>query len=155
MEVTTENPPVRLLTLFNQVFPQLSPERVIKTPGREMWVASTNTPNDIMTVYIKEINARTHFTSRSARRKETARSRPLPAWARIIAGTAILLEDQGMDLSGMNVAIAGNEPQGARYNYALGMAFAALCYNVSQQFCTDNMLIELVERVRREYIEGI
>jgi galactokinase len=154
LEVTTENPPVRLLTLFNQVFPQLSPERVIKTPGREMWVASTNTPNDIMTIYINEINARTHFTLRSARRKETTRSRPLPSWARIIAGTAVLLEDQGMDLSGMNVAIAGNEPLGARYDYALGMAFAALCYNVSQQFCTDTTLIDLVERVRREYIEG-
>ncbi len=155
MEVTTENPPVRLLSLFNHVFPNMSPERVIKTPGREMWVASTSAPNDILTLYVSETNARTYFTVRSARRKETARSRPLPSWARIISGVAVLLCDQNMDVPGMFIAIAGNEPQGPRYDYALGMTFAALCYHLNHQLCTDNTLLELVERVRREYIEGI
>jgi galactokinase len=154
LEVTTENPPVRLLSLFNQVFP-MSPERVIKTPGREMWIASTSAPNDTLTIYISETNARTNFTLRSARHKETARARPLPSWSRYISGMAVLLSDEDMDLPGMYVAIAGNEPQGPRYDFALGMAFAALCYHLNQQICTDSVLLELVERVRREYIEEL
>lgn len=153
--MTTENPPVRLLSLFNQVFPQMSPERVIKTPGREMWIASTSASDDTLTLYLTEANMRTHFTLRSARRKETSRGRPLPSWARYIAGAALLLEEQGMNLPGMCVAIAGNEPQGPRYDYSLGMAFAALVYHVNQQLCLDSTLIDLVERVRREYIENL
>ena len=150
-----ENPPVRLLSLFTQVFPNLSPERVIKTPGREMWIASTSAPNDTLTLYVSESGARTTFTLRSARRKATARSRPLPSWSRYIAGAALLLDQQNMDIPGLCVAIAGNEPQGPRYQYALGMAFAALVYHLNQQFCTDQTLLDLVERVRREYIEGL
>ncbi|MFN8374961.1 MAG: hypothetical protein U0694_19060 [Anaerolineae bacterium] len=133
----------------------MAPERVIKTPGREMWIASTGAANDTLTLYVTEANMRTSFTLRSARRKETVRGRPLPSWARYIAGTALLLDEEGMELPGMCVAIAGNEPQGPRYDYSLGMAFAALAYHVNQKLCTDNILLDLVERVRREYIENL
>jgi galactokinase len=154
LEVTMDNPPVRLLSLFTQVFPQQSPERVLKTPGREMWTASTSAPNDILTIYLTETQARTRFTVRSARYKKTARRRPLPSWARYIAGVAWALDEQNMDIPGMQVAIAGNEPQGPRYDYALGMAFAALVYHLNQKLCTDSALVELVERVRRDYIDS-
>ncbi|NWF69942.1 MAG: hypothetical protein HXY40_12725 [Chloroflexi bacterium] len=151
----TDNPPVRLLSLFGQAFPQLSPERVIKTPGRELWVAAAAATHDTVTIYATELGARTYFTVRSARRKSNPRGRPLPAWARYIAGVSLALDEMGMAISGQYIALAGNEPPGPRYDYALGMAYAALVYHLNEQLCTDSALLDLVERVRRDYIDKV
>jgi hypothetical protein len=52
------------------------------------------------------------------------------------------------------VVICGDEPLGARYDHALGILFAALLRQVGGMPYDEQMLVEIAERARREYVEA-
>ena len=84
--------------------------------------------------------------------KQTIRHRPLPRWVRYIAGVNVLLDV--LEMPGIDAVVCGNEPPGPRYDHALGILFAALWYEVNDTPCDPRELLDITERVRREYIEG-
>jgi hypothetical protein len=145
------NPPVRLLAHFNQHFPDSTHEIIVQTPGRELWIAAGLTTNRRCALRAVELDAGTAFTLQSAKMRQTYLRRPLPRWARYAAGAWLALED--VDLPGVNAALCGNEPVGPRYEYAIGMTFAALLYELNGSPYTAASLIELIDRVQREYVD--
>lgn len=149
----TNDPPMRLLLGFQQHFPNHSADWIIQAPGREMWVAAAVHPDPSFTLLLADSGQRTSFSLRSAKLKMTLLQRPLPLWARYPAGVLLALRDSGLALSGMQAALAGEEPAGPRYDYALGMAVAALWYIIKEQPCTTDSLLELVEQVHRDYLD--
>ncbi len=148
------NPPVRLLAAFQDAFPTLSPDYIVQTPGRDMWVAATTEQTTLFTIYAPDVNGRVTFDWRSAKFRRTTLNRPLPRWARYPAGVIHMLCAAGMDLPGIHAVVAGDESPGPRYDHALGLTFAALWHELCGRPYTPEGLLDLVERVRREYIEG-
>ena len=149
---TLTDPPIRLLAMFEQAFPSTSPQIVVQAPEREMWAAASFNGTAHYTVCRAESGARTTFSYQSAKRHETVHRRPLPSWARYIGGICVLLDVAQMP--GIDVVVCGNEPSGPRYDFALGILFATLWYEINMESCDADQLQEITERVRREYIEG-
>jgi galactokinase len=147
------NPPVRLLATFQEVYPSLTPNHIVKAADREMWVAAATSSSAQFTVHVAELNARATFSYQSAKGKRTVTNRPLPGWARYVAGVILLSDETSQEFAGLAAVIAGNEPPGPRYEYALGIAFATLWYELQALPCTITHLIELMDRIRREYVE--
>jgi len=147
------NPPVRLLAAFQTAYPSLVPNQIVKAADREMWVAAVNAPLGHFTVHVADLDARTTFSYQSAKSKRTVTSRPLPSWARYVAGVILMSDDNQAEVSGLTAVIAGNEPPGPRYEYALGIAFATLWYELHSTPYTITNLMELMDRIRREYVE--
>lgn len=142
------NPPLRLLAVFQEVC-ALAPDWLLTVPGREMWVAAHVEPTQKYAVYAPDVAGRVVFDIRSARQGLTYIHRPLPRWARYVAGVAVVMHDEGWALPGATVVIAGEEPSGPRYEHALGMGFAALWHAYHERPCADRVLIELLDRVPR------
>lgn len=147
------DPPVRLLMAFQQAFPSLTPEWIVQAAGRDMWVAAIADSHDKFTVAVPDMEARAAFNVRSAKTKTTTMNRPLPHWARYPAGVLLVLRDFDAEIIGLQVVVVGTEPPGPRYEHAIGMAFAALWHHIHQKPYTTEALLELVERVRRDYVE--
>jgi len=147
------NPPLRLLVAFHEVFPALSPEWMAQVPGRDMWVAAVLHQRDEFTLIAPDLDGSTTFSLRSAKARRTVLNRPLPDWARYPAGVMMTLCQNGLDSTGMDTIIVGEEPAGPRYHYALGMAVAAILHELHAKPYTADSLIAIVEQVRREYIE--
>jgi hypothetical protein len=150
---TKTDPPVRLLVAFQQVYSSL-PEWVVQAPERQMWVAACVRDDKRVRMFAADSGGRVTFTRQSARRKVTHLRRPLPRWARFPAGVIVALGDRDLMLPGMTLAFVGDEAPGPRFDHSLGMAIAALGYELCGQSYTPLLLLELVEQVRREYIEG-
>lgn len=148
------NPPLRLLAAFQAIYPGQIPALIVQAPGREMWVAALMSDSQGFTIHAPDLEARTHFDWRSAKFKRTVLNRPLPGWARYSAGVIHTLCAEGMDLAGLEAVAVGEEPSGPRYDYALGMAFAALWHTLHQRAYDQNSLLDLMERVRRTYMES-
>jgi galactokinase len=147
------NPPVRLLVAFQTYFPTLAPEWLVQPAGREMWAAAAcSTPHEY-TIAAPDFDGRATFSLQSARQRRTVTQRPLPAWARYPAGVITALDAYGLEVPGMVVVIMGDEPPGPRYEYAMGIAVAALWHEVHARPCVPAHLIALCDRVRREYVE--
>ncbi len=149
-----QDPPIRLLAAFNEVYPSLSPSHVIQPPGRDMWIAAAVNTTREYTLHASDLGGRTKLNWRSAKQKMTVLRRPLPRWARYPAGVIYLLGDTGIEVDGVDVVIVGDEAHGPRYDFALGVTVAALWYELNDLPYTPESLIDLVERVRREYIGG-
>lgn len=147
------NPPIRLLTAFTERCPDCTPTWLLRVPEREMWAVGVPLEGEEITVVAIDHDGQATFTPRSARFKRTALNRPLPRWARYPAGVALALANGEYAPRGMLLVIAGDEPAGPRYDHALGMAFAAVCYLREGHAATGAALIELVEQVRRDYVE--
>lgn len=147
------NPPVMLLAAFNDSFPYQAMRWLARAPGREMWAAACHADNEEFTVVAPELEGKATFSLQSAKSKLTVTRRPIPRWARYPAGVALLLAQNGLDVIGLNMVLMGNEPLGPRFDYGLGMAFAALWHDLYQLPYTVDTLIEVVDRARREYVE--
>lgn len=146
---------MRLLLAFQQLYPaQAAPEWVIQAPGREMWAAAARQPGHEFTVAAPDLDARVTFSYRSARSGLSVLNRPLARWARYAAGTLLALRDSGVECGGLLAVVMGSEPPGPRYEHAVGIAVAALVCGCQGQAYTAGELIDLVERVRREYVEA-
>ncbi|RMF79544.1 MAG: hypothetical protein D6737_11080 [Chloroflexi bacterium] len=145
--------PVRLLVAFYEAFPSQSPQWVVRAPGRDMWLAALPCNDNAYTIIAPDYEGRTSFNLRSARLKRTTLNRPLPHWARYAAGVILQFHEQGQTLNGLDLIMTGEEPEGPRFDYASGMAVAALWHSVHGLPYNAETLIEIVDRVRREYIE--
>lgn len=147
------NPPLRLLAAFQQSS-EKEPQHLVQLEERTMWVAAEITGGFNYTVIVPDMDVRTTFDRRSAKLKKTSRNRTLPKWAHYMAGAVAILDRQGLEMSGAMIVIAGDEPAGPRYDHALGMAFVALWYQVNQQEYTTQTLIDIMDTVRRDYVDG-
>lgn len=148
------NPPLRLLGAFQHSYPENSPDWIARAPGRDMWIAAYPTGDGHFRISVPDLEAQTHFDRRSARSKQTVARRPLPGWARYLAGVVVMLSDQGMDFPGMCAVILGEEPSGPRYEYTLALALSALWHDYNHRAYTADSLLGLVEQVRRDFVEG-
>lgn len=146
------NPPLRLLAAAQEVL-QVTPDYLVAVPSREMWVAAILQTRHDYTLVVPDLDAQVTFDLRSAKRKQTTRNRPLPRWARHPAGALRLLSTTDLNLPGVQVVIIGDEPHGPRYNYALGMAFAALFYHLNQADFDAKQLLTLMEQVQKDYLD--
>ena len=148
------DPPMRLLLAFQQAFPGLTPEWIVQAAGRDMWAAAIADSHDKFTIALPDMEARAAFNFRSAKTRTTTLNRPLPHWARYPAGVLLALRNfEAEENSGLQVVIVGTEPPGPRYEHAVGMAIASLWHHIHQKPYTTEALLELVERVRRDYVE--
>jgi hypothetical protein len=146
------DPPIRLLAKFQELFPATSPQLVLKAPGREMWAAANFNSTTEIAVWSAEIGTRTTFTYQSAKQKQTIQRRPLPHWARYLAGASVYVDVA--EMPGVDVVVGGNEPLGPRYDYALGILFIAFWCDINGLELPEARILDLNERVRREYVEG-
>jgi hypothetical protein len=146
------NPPLRLLTAFQKDI-QKEPSHVYKIDGREIWVAAELLSGDAFTIVVPDMQWRTRFDRSSTKRQRTRSHRPLPQWAKLLAGSVSILERAGLQIQGAHVVMSGDEPAGPRFEYALGMAFVALWHEVNSKLYTTQTLLDLVDEVQREYIK--
>ena len=149
---TLSDPPIRLLAKFEQLFPSSAPQILVQAPGREMWAAANYNGKAHCRVYSAESDAQTAFSYQSAKRKQTILRRPLPPWARYIAGVSLMIDVA--EMPGVDVVVCGDEPTGPRYDFALGILFGAFWQELNGQSVSEAELIELTDRVRREYVGG-
>ncbi len=149
----TADPPLRLLSAFQSVYPRMQPDVMLQSPGREMWIAALPDQSAEYRLIVPDLGTRTIFTLRGANRLRTTFQRPLPRWARYAAGAVVLLSEAEIALSGLSAVIVGNEPPGPRYDHAIGVTVAALWYQLNNRPCSTDSLRELLDRVRREFVE--
>lgn len=145
------DPPLRLLTAFQEAC-QKEPDYLLKLQDREIWVAADVGTGIYQTIIVPDLNARTCFDRRSAKRRKGRNNRPLPVWSLYMAGALTMLERRGLTLQGARVVMAGSEPKGARYQHALGMAFAALWHHVCDVPFTTATLIAIMDDVQQDYL---
>ncbi|GAB4513856.1 MAG: hypothetical protein OHK0046_15130 [Anaerolineae bacterium] len=146
------DPPLRLLSAFQSAYPEHNPETIVLTPGRELWIAACT--SDLFELHTPDLNGRTRFNWRDAKFKRTVLNRPLPRWSRYPAGVIYTLCADGLEVSGFKAVIMGAEAAGVRYEYGLGLAVAALLHTLHGREYTANSLVDIMERVRREYVEA-
>ncbi|CAG1769238.1 hypothetical protein BAC2_00164 [uncultured bacterium] len=151
------DPPLRLVVKFQELYPNTPPPMVFQAPGRELWIAARANDREAYVLRSLDYNgaAPTTFSLQSAKSRRTVLQRPLPRWARYPAGVIVQMSTSGLDLPGLDAVICGNEARGPRYEYGLGMLFAALCYEMNDQRYLADALTEVVDRVQREYMEGV
>lgn len=142
------NPPLRLLAAFQQEFNK-PPEWLIQMDEREMWVAAEITGGTTYTLIMPDMTVRIRFDRSSAKRNQTTRKRPIPSWARFISGSVGILARMGLEMPGATIVIAGDEPKGPRYEYSLGMAFAALWHEINEQDYTTESLLDIMDEIQK------
>lgn len=152
---TSTELPVRLLVRFQQHYPDIEPQIVLQAPGRDLWVMAVITDQALITLDAVELNARTHFSLHSARYKQTVLHRPLPRWARYAAGVIVQMDQSMLSIPGINAVVSGDEPPGPRYEYTLGVLFAALLHTFHEAPYTHTQLIDITEKARRDYVEFV
>lgn len=149
---SVSNPPLRLLAAFQQAYPECTPDHILQVPERDMWIAAAINETRRFDITALELKSHAVFTYQSAKLKQTVMRRPLPVWGRYPAGVVMLLSHTGLDLTGLTAVVSGDEPQGPRYEYGIGLAAAALYHTLHQRPLTADKLIELIDHVRRDYI---
>ncbi|MEO1288385.1 MAG: hypothetical protein AAFV93_11500 [Chloroflexota bacterium] len=147
------NPPLRLLGAFQQIA-EKEPQHLLRLEERQMWVAAEIIGGFPYTIIVPDMNVRTSFDRRSAKLKKTFRNRSLPSWAHYMAGAVGMLDREGLEMSGANIVIVGDEPLGPRYEHALGLAFVALWHQINEQEYNEKDLISMMDMVRRDYISS-
>lgn len=152
MPVLVQDPPVRLLSQFCALYPQHTPEHILQVPGREMWVMAVLHASREYCLQVPDLGKRTRFTWRSARQQQTCLRRPLPCWARYPAGVVVVLREAGLEVPGADMMIVGDEVPGPRYNYALGVALAALWHSIHSLPYNEPRLLDVVEKVHRDFV---
>ncbi len=151
---TLPNPPLRLLAAFQLTYPSQRANWIIDAPDRDMWIGASIYDSGQFSVTVPDLEATTTFRVKSARIKRTAENTALPTWAYYLAGVAVILSNAGLSCPGADMVLAGEEPSGPRYEYSMGMAFAALWYQYNARPFDQSILIEVMERVRRDYIDS-
>jgi hypothetical protein len=145
------NPPLRLLAAFAQRFPDREPSVVLQVPGRDLWTAAVVLGTQHYRIEALDLRAKTVFSRQSAKRRETTLRRPLPRWSRYAAGVMLALDDT-IDVPGIAALVCGDEAPGPRYDYGMGILFAALWHEIAGEPARERDLIALVDRVQREYV---
>lgn len=146
------DPPIRLLMAFHERLPMLEPDVLFQVPDHHLWLAAAFTPSEryTLTAFDLQPDVSVTFTRQSALARRTVLNRPLPRWARWPAGMIVLLGEPA--LPPMTGIIAGDEPPGPRYEYAIALLFAALWHEWQREPYLPGTLTDLAERVRRDFI---
>ncbi len=149
------DPPVRLLSGFYEIFPDVEPQTVLLAPGKAVWVAAVATSGHQYHLYNADREKQVRFTWRSAGWMQTIMRRPLPRWSRYPAGVIHHLQAQSFefDIPAINLVIACDEPDGPAADFGAGVAVAALWYDLAGADYTHDSLVQVVDTVRRKYIE--
>lgn len=145
------NPPIRLLAAFEQFFGSDAPDLVVAAPGRACWAAVRFNGTTHYQVVNGDKQVRVKFDQRSARHKQTLLGRPIPRWARYAAGVTVSI--QVRMLPGADVVIISDEPPGIRTEHSVGILMAALWHEVNGETLDEQVLFQIAEQARREYIE--
>lgn len=150
------DPPLRLLVKYQELYPDAPPSLIFKTPDRDLWLAARYHSQPEYACLALDYNAVTPvtFSLQSAKQRRTVLKRPLPHWARYPAGIILALSSAGFEIPPFYAVICGDEPPGPRYEYALGMLFAGLCCELNDEPYRTSTLVEIVDRVHREYVDG-
>lgn len=146
--------PVRLMMQFQTRYPSLEPEITLQAPDRELWIMANLNESGRIALDCVDLASHAVFTHHSASHKKTVQHRPLPRWARYAAGVTLDLERNSMGFSGLDAVVGGNEPHGVRYEYTLGILFAALAYQIHNLPYVNAKLFEIADRARRDYVES-
>jgi len=146
------NYPLHLLAAYQQFYPNIMPDWVIKAPDYEVWAAASRLDAPAFNLVNANVQAKTTFTWQSAKVKQTLFKRPLPRWSRYAAGVIFQLCADGLDRSGVYMAVYSTESATVRAEYGVGLAVATLWYTLNGMSFSAERLREQVERVRREYI---
>ncbi len=144
------DPPVRLLAGFDTRCGG-EPDLVVGASGRAAWAAARFTGASFYVVHDADSPRRARFDLRGARRGITLYRRPIPAWARYLAGVTALSDLQS--LPGAEIVVCSDEPAGPRRDHALGMVAAALWHTINDLPTEEADLFQIAERARREYVE--
>lgn len=150
-----DNTPVRLLVAFANVHADAGPSYLLQAPGRKLWLAAILTDESMCCLRSVDAGGRALLNYQSIKVRQTMYRRPLPWWAHYPAGVIKQLYERGMDRIGVDVLFVSEEPRGPGLDYALGIGFGALWHEMHGQPYTPQSLIELVDEVRREYIENL
>jgi hypothetical protein len=145
------NPPLRLLAAFARRFPDREPSIVLQAPGRDLWTAAVVLGTRQYRIEALDLRARAVFSRQSAKRRETTLRRPLPRWSRYAAGVMLALDNM-IDVPGIVALICGDEAPGPRWDYSVGILFAALWHEIAGETARERDLIALVDRVQRDYV---
>ncbi len=148
------NPPLRLLATFQLTYPSQRANWVMSAPERDMWVGASIYDSGQFSVTVPDLDDTTIFRVKTARVKRTVNNTALPSWAYYLAGVSINLSNQGLSFPGGDMVIAGDEPAGPRYDYSMGMVFGALWYQYNAKPFDQKILVDLLEHVRRDYVES-
>jgi hypothetical protein len=151
--VTGSNPPVRLLSAFYAAFPDSDLTWVVNPPGYAVWAAAALNGKVEYTLALPASEGKVTFSLQSARLGHSILKRPLPRWARYPAGALLLLDSTGVETQALNLLLLVDEIPGPRLDYALGIGAAALWHEVAGRAYTPAALIEIVDRVRRDYAD--
>ncbi|MCS6837026.1 MAG: hypothetical protein NZ750_13540 [Anaerolineae bacterium] len=141
------DPPLRLLVAFQQVTDS-PPQWLVAVDGRAMWAAADCQAGRGCLLYAHDLGGKAHFDLRSARQQRTITGRPLPAWARLSAATALVLDEMSLLLPSLRLAMVGDEPVGARYSHALALGLVAICYAAQGVDAALPQLLAVVGQVR-------
>jgi hypothetical protein len=148
------NPPLRLLATFQLTYPSQRANWIIVAPDRDMWVGASIYDSGQFSVTVPDLEDSTVFRVKSARIKRTVDNTSLPSWVHYLAGVAVILSNAGMTCPGADMVLAGEEPPGPRYEYSMGMAFAALWYQYNAKPFNQSILIEVMEHIRHDYVDS-
>ncbi len=117
-----------------------------------MWIAAMPLDGHEYRVDAVDLDSSAKFSHRSAKTRQTVLKRPLPGWARYPAGVVSTLGDDGLSIPVFHALVLGDEPSGPRYDFGMGVVFAAFCYQLAEATYTPDALVDVVERVRRDYV---
>lgn len=146
------NYPIHLLNAYQQFYTNVIPDWVLKAPDYEVWAAASRLDAPAFNLVNATLGVKTSFSWQTAKVKQTLLKRPLPRWARYPAGVVFHLCADGLDRSGVYMAVYSTESAPLRAEYGLGMAVATLWYTINGQSFTVDSVRDVVEQVRREYI---
>jgi hypothetical protein len=127
---------------------------IFQAPERDLWIAGFFNDIGRYTLLSAEMNpdVSVTFSTQSARARKTLNNRPLPRWSRYPAGVIVLLD--AFDIAGFDAVICGDEPVGPRYEYGLGLLFAALCHELADQPYLPSRLTGIADAAKREFVES-
>lgn len=148
-----KNPPLRLLAQFNRTFTEHLLEGVYEAPDRQMWIALACIPpvarEHHYSLASVDESGKATFSIFSARHQQTVLKRPLPRWIRVAAKALVITHELGLEVSGFVGMVAGDEPEGPRYDYALGILFAALAFDFCGLAYSQQQITEIADAASR------
>ncbi|XWX03712.1 hypothetical protein VZO05_14490 [Aggregatilineales bacterium SYSU G02658] len=141
------NPPLRLLVAF-EALTQQPPEVMMGVAGREVWLAGVWGHHERWQVHVPDWEAQVIFNAASIAKRQNAAGRLLPPWARpLIAAWQMLDSAHHLPSEGARFVIVADDPPGPRYEFSVGLAFAAACYaRSSGSVPPTSALIDALER---------
>ncbi len=175
--MTTPPVPPRLLhDAFKRAYPDLTPDVVVRAPGRvnllgghvdmhggtviniainrDVWLAASYGSADLVQLYAADLEKSTTFSLRQVDEKTDAVGEPLANWSRYPAGVAWAFQHQGLNVPGIYAAYIGQVPMraGLSSSAAVEEAFAIAWQSLANWRLSTGDLARLGNAVERDYL---